>query len=60
MVFMDADTALYWVSFLNGLERVLFITEDVSLAKQAIEVMHRWLGSGSAQWHRTRLTRVRN
>ncbi|KAK2175851.1 hypothetical protein NP493_702g01003 [Ridgeia piscesae] len=31
-LFYTSDSKLYWVSFLNGMQRVLFFTEDVALA----------------------------
>jgi len=36
--FADADTKLYWVSFLDGLQRVLLFTDDVALATVAQQV----------------------
>jgi hypothetical protein len=36
--FFDPDTKLYWVSFLDGMQRVLMFTEDIVLATTAQQV----------------------
>jgi hypothetical protein len=36
--FADSDAALYWVSFLDGMQRVLLFTEDFALATVAQQV----------------------
>ena len=36
--FADSNTNLYWVSFLDGMQRVLLFTEDIALATVAQQV----------------------
>ena len=36
--FADEDTKVYWVSFLDGLQRMLLFTEDLAVAANAQEV----------------------
>jgi vacuolar protein sorting-associated protein 13A/C len=36
--FADDNTKVYWVSFLDGLQRVLLFTEDLAVAVNAQEV----------------------
>lgn len=36
--FADDDTKVYWVTFLDGLQRVLLFTEDLEIAVEAQEV----------------------
>ena len=36
--FYDNDTKVYWVCFLNGMQRVLLFTHDLALATIAQEV----------------------
>ncbi|XP_078330281.1 intermembrane lipid transfer protein VPS13A-like isoform X6 [Crassostrea virginica] len=35
--FLDSDTKIYWVSFLDGLQRILLFTEDLAVAINAQE-----------------------
>ena len=37
--FADEDTKVYWVSFLDGLQRMLLFTEDLAMAANAQEVL---------------------
>ena len=39
--FADEDTKVYWVSFLDGLQRMLLFTEDLAVAANAQEVLWR-------------------
>jgi len=36
--FADADTKLYWVSFLDGMQRILLFTDDIAVATVAQQV----------------------
>jgi hypothetical protein len=36
--FADSDTKIYWITFLDGLQRVMLLTQDQSLLKAAREV----------------------
>ena len=36
--FLDSDTKIYWVYFLDGLQRILLFTEDLVMAINAQEV----------------------
>ncbi len=36
--FYDTDTKVYWVSFLDGMQRVLMLTQDLALATIAQQV----------------------
>ena len=38
--FADDDTKVYWVSFLDGLQRMLLFTEDLAVAANAQEVIN--------------------
>jgi len=39
--FADTDTKLYWVSFLDGMQRILLFTDDIAVATVAQQVNHR-------------------
>ena len=41
--FFDNDTKVYWVSFLDGMQRVLLFTLDLALATMAQEVCNVYL-----------------
>jgi hypothetical protein len=43
-LFADSDTKIYWVSFLDGMQRVLLFTQDLALATIAQEVKRDWGG----------------
>jgi len=40
--FADADTKLYWVSFLDGMQRILLFTDDIAVATVAQQVGYMW------------------
>jgi len=39
--FADADTKLYWVSLLDGMQRILLFTDDIAVATVAQQVIEK-------------------